>query len=112
MAYTSPAEQDDHEDHHLDQGEGAERLEPDRPREDEHGLDVEDQEQQGEDVVADLGLAPPLTDRVDAALVGRLAFTADGFFGRSRELAPMAMTSDEDHPESGEDRDRDVVLEV
>ena len=41
--------------------ERAERLELDRPREDEHGLDVEHDEQQRVHVVADVRLArtPP-----------------------------------------------------
>ena len=46
------------EDEHLDQTEDAVALQPRRPREDEHGLDVEHDEEQGEHVVADLALGP------------------------------------------------------
>src|SRR3954447_17922066 len=66
-------EQDEHEDAHLDETEAGVALELRGPREDEHGLDVEDHEHQGEHVVADLALRPAVTNRVDTALVrGRL----------------------------------------
>src|SRR3954466_14888512 len=59
----------EHEGRHLGEPESAISLETGRPREDEDGLDVEEHEQQGEDVVTDLALRPPVADRVDAALV-------------------------------------------
>src|SRR4051794_20604983 len=46
--------EDGDEDEHLDETEHVVGLEPGRPREDEHGLDVEEHEQDREDVVADL----------------------------------------------------------
>src|SRR3546814_5583398 len=55
---------DEHE--HLDQAEHLVLLEPGRPREDEDRLDVEHDEHQGEDVVADLALRPHVADRIDA----------------------------------------------
>src|SRR5581483_12021735 len=61
-------EQDD-EHRHLDDAERAERFEPNRPREDEHGFDVEDDEQQRVDVVAEVRLSPS-TDGVGAGFVG------------------------------------------
>jgi len=42
-----------------------------RPREDEHGLDVEHHEQQREDVVAHLALRPALADGVDTAFISK-----------------------------------------
>src|SRR5581483_4020402 len=38
-------DEDDDEDQHLDQAEEEQLVEDDRPREHEHGLDVEDHEQ-------------------------------------------------------------------
>src|SRR3546814_18268471 len=58
---------DEHE--HLDQAEHLVLLEPGRPREDEDRLDVEHDEHQGDDVVADLALRPNVADRLDAGLV-------------------------------------------
>src|SRR5215203_644178 len=63
-------EQDEHEDTHLDQTEARVPLELSRPREDEDRFDVENHEEQGKDVVADLALRPSLAHRIDAALVG------------------------------------------
>src|SRR3569623_3845820 len=61
--------QHEDEDAHLDHAEPAVGLEPGGPREDEHRLDVEHDEQDGEDEVADLRLGPADATRVDAALV-------------------------------------------
>ena len=41
-------------------------VDPGGEREDEHRLDVEHHEEQGEDVVADLALAPAGAHRIDA----------------------------------------------
>src|SRR6266498_1089440 len=65
-----PQGQDEHEDGHLHDCLVAQALEDGGPGEQEHALHVEDHEQEGVDVVTDLGLRPPLADRVDAALVG------------------------------------------
>src|SRR3954454_2187409 len=62
--------EDGDEDQHLDETEHVVGLEVDGPREDEHGLDVEQHEEQGEDVVADLALGPAGADRVDPGLIG------------------------------------------
>src|SRR3954463_4462296 len=66
-----PKEQNEHEDTHLDEAEAGVPLELRRPWKDEHGLDVEHDEEQGEDVVADLALRPSLADGVDPTLVRR-----------------------------------------
>ena len=51
------AEQEDEDERtHLNQAEPAERSGIHRPRKDEDGFDVEDDEQQAEDVVPDVGL--------------------------------------------------------
>jgi len=50
-------QQDEDEDAHLDEGEGSVRLEAGGPREDEGGLDVEHDEQEGVHVVANVRLA-------------------------------------------------------
>src|SRR4029079_7694778 len=61
------SEGEDHdEDGHLDQAEDVVDLEANRPREDEHGLDVEQHEQDRKDVVADLALRPAVADGIDA----------------------------------------------
>src|SRR3954470_16248993 len=64
-----PKEQNEHEDTHLYEAEAGVPLELRRPRKDEHCLHVEHDEEQREDVVADLALRPSLTHWVDAALV-------------------------------------------
>src|SRR5690606_17199492 len=60
---------DEDEDEHLDEAEHPVGLEAGRPREDEQGLDVEHDEEQGEDVVAHLALGPGGADGVRARLV-------------------------------------------
>src|ERR1700704_6713705 len=60
------------EDDHLDEGCGAELVEDDCPGEEEDRLDVEDDEEQAEEVVPDLGLGPAAADGIDAALVGEV----------------------------------------
>ena len=67
-------EQDQHEDSHLGKAETGVALELGRPRENEHRFDVEDHEEEGEDVVADLALRPSVTDRIDSAFVRRELF--------------------------------------
>ena len=66
-------------------------LEPGGPREDEHRLDVEHDEQQGEDVVADLALGPARADRVDAALVGEVLLLLRAVGRRMRPTTPSRM---------------------
>src|SRR5438093_5514919 len=63
--------EDADEDDHLDENGslGPQLLELDRPGEEEDAFDVEDHEQEGKEVVADVRVAPSLADRVDAALV-------------------------------------------
>ena len=67
---------------HLDEAEDAVGLEPGGPREDEHGLDVEHHEEQGEDVVADLACDQPVPTGSTPRLVGQvLAVLAPGRAG-------------------------------
>jgi len=68
------------EDQHLHKARRAEPAEGERPREQEDRFDVEDQEQQGEDVVAHRERMPGVADRLDAALVGGV-FLGDGWIG-------------------------------
>src|SRR3954466_11953219 len=72
-AFTPGVEESEGEDHdedgHLDEAEDVVDLEADGPGEDEHGLDVEQHEQDREDVVAALTLRPAVTDRIDSGLV-------------------------------------------
>ena len=81
-------------------------LELGGPREDEDGLDVEDDEEQGEHVVADLALRPPIAHRVDAALVrDRLL--------RARPVWPkQAAEPEQDRHEQHGSRDEDGHGEV
>src|ERR1700757_1215094 len=66
--------QDDNEDDHLGNSDprASELLEDGREGEQEHAFDIEDDEKEGKDVIADLSLAPPFADGIDAALVGRV----------------------------------------
>ena len=105
-----PEGEDGDEDRHLDETEGAVGLEPGGPREDEHGLHVEHDEEQGEDVVADLALGPPAADGVDAALIRDV-------FLRLR-AAGTDETPDTEHGDHHHDRstaehgDREVAAQV
>ena len=85
QTYARPRSSTSDEHGHLDQAEPAERLDVDRPREDEHGLDVEDHEQQGVDVVADVRLAEA-RQRVGARLVGDVLLVLGP--GRAQDPAP------------------------
>src|SRR4051794_24617868 len=64
-----PESKDGNEHEHLDEAEDVVGLQLDGPREDEHGLDVEQDEEQGEDVVTDLALGPTEPYGIDARLV-------------------------------------------
>src|SRR3954447_14970846 len=72
-AFTPGVEESEGEDHdedqHLDEAEDVVDLESRGPRKDEHCLHVEQHEQDGEDVVADLALRPSEAHRVDTRLV-------------------------------------------
>src|SRR3546814_6209771 len=98
---------DEHE--HLDQAEHLGLLEPGRPREDEDRLDVEHDEHQGEDVVADLALRPHVADRIDAGLVvevlARLAA------GGPDERAEAQHAGQERDRQATEDGNRKVITE-
>src|SRR5690606_15181575 len=59
------------EDAHLDQAEHAEFAEHGRPRHDEDDFQVEDDELDGDEVVADVELHPRIFERGEAAFVGR-----------------------------------------
>src|SRR3954447_694963 len=64
-----PKEQNEHEDTHLDDAEAGVPLPWRRPRKHEHGLHVEHDEEQGEDVVADLALRPSVANGVAPTLI-------------------------------------------
>ena len=85
-------------------------LEPGGPREDEHRLDVEQHEEQGEDVVADLALRPAVAHGIDAALVGEvlLLLGPDGpeDARRGRGASPPRPM-----PTTGEDGDGEVLAQ-
>src|SRR6478736_3125328 len=106
------AEQQHADEHaHLDETEAGVALELRGPGEDEHGLDVEDHEHQGEHVVADLALRPALTDRVDAALVrdhlvGRGLDRPDQ--GGDTEQQPTEEQGDRPDPDDGEVAEQEV----
>src|SRR5580765_3908180 len=63
-------EQDGDEQHHLDQAVEPETAECDRPRVEEHRLDVEQDEQHRDEVELDLESRARVAGRLDAALVG------------------------------------------
>src|SRR3989304_1045069 len=67
-----PGRQDQDEQDPFQHGVQLELTVGDGPREKEHRFDVEDDEDQGEDVVLDLELDPGVADRFDATLVSRV----------------------------------------
>ena len=77
-------------------------VDVDGPREDEHGLDVEDHEEQGVDVVADVRLAEE-RQRVRARFVGDVLLVLR--VGRAQQ--PGDPEHGADHHERGHDEDRD-----
>src|SRR3546814_15676053 len=58
-----------HEDAHLDQAEHAQLAEHCGPRDDEDDFQVEDDELDGDEVVADVELHPRVLERGEAAFV-------------------------------------------
>ena len=68
-------EENEDEDAHFNEAETRIPLELRRPWEDEHCLDVKYDEEQGEDVVADVALRPPFTYGIHSAFVGELLLT-------------------------------------
>src|SRR5512136_9338 len=98
-------EQDGQEDQDLDQAEQAQLVVDDGPGEEEEGLDLEDDENEGQEVEADRGrLAGRRRGRVDAALVG-LALVS----GRA---PAVANESDEaEQPDRENDRDNEEEKE-
>lgn len=62
--------QNEYEYSHFHQPKHSITLELCCPGEDEHCFNIEDDEQQREDVVANLALRPTFTDRINAAFVG------------------------------------------
>src|SRR4051812_26324991 len=102
-------EQNEHEDPHLDEPEAGVAFELRRPREDEHGLDVEDDEQQREDVVPDLALRPTFADRIDATLVGRQLLR--GRFVRPHECRDAEQRPRQNEGDGPEPDDREVVAQ-
>src|SRR5256885_9144732 len=61
--------QDGEKDHHLDKAEEPERLELHRPGEQEDGLDIEDNEQDGDDIKPHRVAAARRAFRINAAFV-------------------------------------------
>src|SRR5205823_275182 len=101
--------QDGDEDDHLDQPEDLQGLEPDGPGEDEHRLDVEHDEQQREDVVADLALRPARPDGVDPALVVEVLLRLGP--GGTQQAPDSQHGPDHEHGCTREDRDGEVLAE-
>ena len=62
--------EDDEEDDHLDKDSRAKAAHDDGPRKDEGGLDVKNEKEQREDVVANMTLRPAVLYWFDAAFVG------------------------------------------
>src|SRR5579863_4941039 len=65
-----PDDQDAEEDEHLNQPECSQRLELHRPRKQKDGLNIENHEQDGNNIVADGVTSSGAVDGIDAALVG------------------------------------------
>src|SRR3954454_1373790 len=104
-----PKEQNEHEDTHLDETEAGIPLELRRPGEYENCLDVEHDEEQGEDVIADLALRPSLAHRVDAALVrGELV---NGWFVGPDQRGNAQQQAREEQGNGPEPDDREVVAQ-
>ena len=67
-----PEGQDDNENQHLDQTEDAVGLESCRPRKHEDRFDVEHDEEEGIEVIADLALRPAAADRLQPGFVDQI----------------------------------------
>src|SRR5690606_4743421 len=80
------------------------------PGKDEHRLDIEEDEEQAEDVVADVGLGPTRADRVDPGLV-RLHLLRVGVVG-AENGGDTQHHEYQHNAQSGEGSDSQVVLEV
>src|SRR5581483_1498451 len=104
-----PEREDRDEDEHLDEPEDVVHLEADGPGEDEHRFDVEHDEQQGEDVVADLALRPPEPHGIDAGLVIQVLLGLDAV--RPDEAAEAQHAPHDPHRDGEEDDRREVVAE-
>src|ERR1700687_2548210 len=63
-------DQNEEEDQHFDQSEYAQRFELHRPREQENSLHIEDDEQDGHDVVPNRIAATGAVYRINAAFIG------------------------------------------
>ena len=84
------------EDDHLDEGKPPKRLEDQGPREQHDHFDIEDQENQRNDIEADVEADASVADRRLSALIG-------GEFARIRTVWPQEPCDDksgchEDHP--------------
>jgi hypothetical protein len=101
-------DQDAQEDQHLKQAEQAERLELDRPREKKDGLDVEDHEQDGDNVITDRVAPTSTVDRVNPALV-RHELGAVGIV-RTNQAGEHQRDGDQNSDDSDENENRDVIL--
>src|SRR5437763_15083289 len=105
------SEGEDHdEDEHLDEAEHVVDLEPSGPWKDEDGLHVEQHEQHGEDVVADLALGPPEADGIDARLVVEVLRGLRS--GGPDDAAETEDSRHQRHRHSEEDDGGEVVAEV
>src|SRR4029453_1483863 len=104
--HESPAEQR-HEDAHLDQAEDAQLAERERPRIEEGGVDVEQDEDHADEVELDREALARVADRGHAALVGR---ALGG--GRARPAEQVREREREDAEAEGggtQDQDRGIA---
>ncbi len=94
---------DGEEDEHVDEGGGAEFLEDGGPGVEEGDFDIEDEEDEGDDVEAEIELDPALAEGEFAAFVGG-EFVGVGDAG-AQEAADGEVEEDEEGAEGEEDGD-------
>src|SRR5216683_2627350 len=101
-------DQNREEDHHFNQAEQAESLEPYRPGKKKDRLHIEDHEEDRDDVVADGVPSACVVDGVNAALVGHELGLAG--IVRPHEFGEQQGERQHSSDEGDEDEDGDVVL--
>src|ERR1700690_1727909 len=101
-------DQNKKKDQHLDQAEHAQRLELDRPGEEKNGFHVEDDEQDGDDVITNGVASSRAVYGINAAFVGH-QFRLTGIVG-AHQLGGEQGDRDQDSYKRYEDEYRNVVL--
>lgn len=100
-------EENEDKDAHFNEPEARVSLKLRRPWKDEHRLHVENDEEQGEDVIADLALRPTLAYGIHSTFIGELLLTSR-LDGAKQRRDPQQKPRNQDRgkaePDHGEKR--------